>query len=124
MRVGIAGTDFSGDFHRAWKNAFDFGANRCVASSGDSTTSHSFINTTNGTFTDGAILLGRGVTQALVLGGLAFGTSPYLYSDNSNNVVWNLGSGGNLVIADSSGTNQVKIDQSGKTTVKALSVRL
>ncbi len=37
--VGIAGTDFSGDFYRAWKNAFDFGANRCVATTGDSTTS-------------------------------------------------------------------------------------
>ena len=29
--LGVAGTDFSGDFHRAWKNAFDFGADRCVA---------------------------------------------------------------------------------------------
>jgi hypothetical protein len=91
---------------------------------GDITTSHSFINTTNGTFSDGAILLGRGVTQALVLGGLAFGTSPYLYSDKSNNVVWNLGSGGYFVIADAAGTNQVRIDQRGKTTVKALNVSI
>ena len=28
--VGIEGTDYSGDFHRAWKNAFDFAASRCV----------------------------------------------------------------------------------------------
>lgn len=37
--VGIAGTDFSGDFYRAWKNAFDFGANRCISTTGDSATS-------------------------------------------------------------------------------------
>jgi hypothetical protein len=91
-------------------------------SSGDSTTSHSFINTTNGRFSDGAILLGRGVTQALVLGGLPFGTSPYLYSDDSNNVVWNLGTGGYLAIANSKGASQVTVDQRGKVTVKALNV--
>jgi len=34
--VGVAGTDFSGDFYPAWKNAFDFGASRCVSASGDS----------------------------------------------------------------------------------------
>jgi hypothetical protein len=90
--------------------------------SGDSTTSHSFINTTNGKFSDGAILLGRGVTQALVLGGLAFGTSPYLYSDNSNNVVWNLGSGGYFTIANSAGKSQVTVDQRGKVTLTALNV--
>jgi hypothetical protein len=28
--LGVAGTDFGGDFHRAWKNAFDFGAKRCT----------------------------------------------------------------------------------------------
>jgi hypothetical protein len=28
--VGVAGTDFSGDFYRLWHNAFDFAANRCV----------------------------------------------------------------------------------------------
>ncbi|HTI46282.1 MAG TPA: hypothetical protein VMB76_06970 [Casimicrobiaceae bacterium] len=28
--VGIPGTDFSGDFYRLWRNAFDFAANRCV----------------------------------------------------------------------------------------------
>jgi hypothetical protein len=27
--LGVAGTDFSGDFHRAWQNAFDFGAANC-----------------------------------------------------------------------------------------------
>jgi hypothetical protein len=97
------------------------GAHYAVSSS-DSTTSHSFINTTNGKFSDGAILLGRGVTQSLVLGGLAFGTSPYLYSDNSNNVVWNLGSGRFFTIADSTGTAQVTTDQHGKVTMKSLNV--
>jgi hypothetical protein len=33
--IGVAGTDFSGDFHRAWKNGFDFAAGRCVGSSVD-----------------------------------------------------------------------------------------
>jgi hypothetical protein len=28
--LGVAGTDFGGDFHRVWKNAFDFGAKRCT----------------------------------------------------------------------------------------------
>jgi hypothetical protein len=37
--VGVVGTDFSGDFYRAWKNAFDFGATRCVATAGDLGTS-------------------------------------------------------------------------------------
>ena len=30
--IGTAGTDYSGDFHRAWKNAFDFATDRCVSS--------------------------------------------------------------------------------------------
>ncbi len=34
--IGASGTDFDGDFHRAWKNAFDFGAAGCVASAADS----------------------------------------------------------------------------------------
>lgn len=33
--TGIAGTDFTGDFHVAWKNAFDFGANGCVSTTGN-----------------------------------------------------------------------------------------
>lgn len=33
--IGTFGTDYGGDFHRAWKNAFDFGANRCVSTSGN-----------------------------------------------------------------------------------------
>ncbi len=33
--IGIAGTDYSGDFHRAWKNGFDFAAAGCVGASID-----------------------------------------------------------------------------------------
>ena len=29
--IGVIGTDFSGDFHRVWSNAFDFAAGRCPA---------------------------------------------------------------------------------------------
>jgi hypothetical protein len=29
--VGTAGVDFAGDFHRVWRNAFDFAAGGCVA---------------------------------------------------------------------------------------------
>lgn len=36
--TGIAGTDYSGDFHRIWKNAFDFGANQCIATTLDTAT--------------------------------------------------------------------------------------
>jgi len=35
--TGTAGTDFSGDFHRAWQNAFDFGVNRCMPLTGEVT---------------------------------------------------------------------------------------
>jgi len=28
--IGVAGTDFGGDFHRAWQNAFDFAAKQCT----------------------------------------------------------------------------------------------
>jgi len=28
--LSVAGTDYSGDFHRAWQNAFDFGAGGCL----------------------------------------------------------------------------------------------
>lgn len=28
--LGVAGVDYSGDFHRAWKNVFDFGTNKCT----------------------------------------------------------------------------------------------
>ena len=28
--LGVSGTDYGGDFHRAWQNAFDFGAAHCV----------------------------------------------------------------------------------------------
>ena len=34
-----AGTFYSGDFHRAWKNAFDFAGNACIATTGEATTS-------------------------------------------------------------------------------------
>ncbi len=36
--IGVPGTDYAGDFHRVWKNAFDFGANKCIATTGDATT--------------------------------------------------------------------------------------
>jgi hypothetical protein len=41
----VAGTDFSGDFYRAWKNAFDFGANRCVAIADSATSDPATIPT-------------------------------------------------------------------------------
>jgi hypothetical protein len=31
--IGTPGVDFSGDFYRAWSNAFDFGASQCVVPS-------------------------------------------------------------------------------------------
>ena len=33
--IGVPGTDFTGDFHRAWNNAFDFAASACIANSSD-----------------------------------------------------------------------------------------
>lgn len=32
--IRVAGMEFSGDFHRVWRNAFDFGAAGCIVSSG------------------------------------------------------------------------------------------
>ncbi|MGI8894684.1 MAG: hypothetical protein ACR2HE_03365 [Casimicrobiaceae bacterium] len=32
--IGVAGTEFGGDFHRLWGNAFDFGAAGCIVSVG------------------------------------------------------------------------------------------
>lgn len=34
--TGVYGVDFGGDFHRAWKNAFDFAGSRCVTAVADS----------------------------------------------------------------------------------------
>lgn len=33
--IGASGTDFGGDFHRVWRNAFDFAASGCIASTAD-----------------------------------------------------------------------------------------
>jgi hypothetical protein len=35
--TGVAGTDYGGDFHRVWRNAFGFAANRCVATTANTT---------------------------------------------------------------------------------------
>ena len=37
--TGIVGTDYTGDFHRAWRNAFDFATGNCTATTGEATTS-------------------------------------------------------------------------------------
>lgn len=63
--VGVAGTDFSGDFHRVWANAFDFGANRCVATSGDSASSDPLTIPTLSTW-------GLALTVLMVGAGAAF----------------------------------------------------
>ena len=36
--TGSVGTDYTGDFHRAWKNAFDFATGGCIATTGEATT--------------------------------------------------------------------------------------
>lgn len=33
--IGVPGTDFGGDFHRVWRNAFDFAASACIVNSAD-----------------------------------------------------------------------------------------
>jgi hypothetical protein len=35
--IGVPGADFGGDFHRVWRNAFDFAAAACIANSADAT---------------------------------------------------------------------------------------
>jgi len=33
--IGVPGADFDGDFHRVWRNAFDFAASACIANTAD-----------------------------------------------------------------------------------------
>lgn len=82
--------------------------------SGDPTTSNSFINTVNAQpFVNGAVVLGKAAGQAINFGGGAFGTSPYLYSDVSNNLITNMGSGGIVVLQKPGGTQAFTFDQFG-----------
>jgi hypothetical protein len=63
--IGTVGSDYSGDFHRAWKNAFDFGANRCVSSSANTDPSDPFAIPTLSEW-------GLALTLLLVIAGAAF----------------------------------------------------
>ena len=55
-------------------------------STGNTTTSVSFLDTTNGRFSSAAIRLGTGASQGINFGGAPFGTSPYVYNDGANNL--------------------------------------
>lgn len=81
--------------------------------SGDTVTSLGYLNTVNGHFSNAAILLGTGASQGIDFGGLAFGTSPYMYSDASNNILLNMGSTNFFSIANASGVGIASIAVAG-----------
>lgn len=81
---------------------------------GDPTTSNSFINTVNAQpFVNGAIVLGKTAGQAINFGGLAFGSSPYLYSDTGGNLLTNMGTGGFIIFQAPGGAQRFTFDQFG-----------
>lgn len=81
--------------------------------SGNTTTSASFINTTFGIFSNAAVVLGKGASQSINFGGFSFGTSPYLHSDTSNNLVTNMGDGGFIIFQEPGGAQRFTFDKFG-----------
>lgn len=79
------------------------GAHYAVESS-NTTTSVSFIDPRNGTYSSAAVRLGKTASQGISVGGDAFGTSPYLFADSSNNLVAAMGSTNAIQIQNLSGT--------------------
>jgi len=100
----------------SWSNGFvsqNIRNSHYSVNSGDPTTSASFINTQNGTFSNGAIVLGRGAAQSISFGGLGFGTSPLAYADTSNNLQFQLGSTSAAQFRKSDGTVIASVSQDG-----------
>lgn len=110
--VFLAGGVGGGTWGNGFLTAEITGAHYAV-STANVTTSVSFIDTTQGLFSSSAIKLGRGASQAVNFGGFAFGTSPYLYSDTSNNLLLNMGNGGFVVFQAPGGAQRFTFDQFG-----------
>lgn len=102
----------------SWGNGFVTGSitgSHYAVQSGDPVTAASFINTANGTFSNTAIVLGKGISQGVAFGSGGGGTSPYLYSDSSNNLTAQLGSTDVLNISSHAGSAVFALNASTKT---------
>lgn len=108
-----AGAVGSGTWGNGFITSAITGAHYAVLS-GDATTSVSFIDTQNGTFSKTAIVFGRGASQGLSFGPTGYGTNPLLYGDTSNNLIVNMGNGNSTVFKDSGGTNRFIINAFGQ----------
>jgi hypothetical protein len=73
----------------------------------------SLMDTSQGTYTNAPIVLGKGVGQSINFGGESFGSTPFLYGDAANNIVAVMGSGGFLVIEDHTATQKFTFSSSG-----------
>jgi hypothetical protein len=79
----------------------------------DPVTAKGFINTVGGTFSNTAVVLGKGVSQGIDFGGGNFGTSPFVWGDASNNLITNMGSSASVIFQTSGGTQEYIFDQFG-----------
>jgi hypothetical protein len=100
----------------------------CAATSGScfasqtGQTSTSLIDSTAGAYTKAPIVLGTGAGQSISFGGKSFGMSPHLYSDATNNLIINLGSGGYLVIQSLRGAHNISFDRFGRVSAEAINL--
>ena len=64
--IGVAGTDFGGDFYRAWRNAFDFGVAGCRTAPGGDPTAIPALSPLALTLTALLLLICGGLTRQLI----------------------------------------------------------
>ena len=81
--------------------------------SGDTVTATSFIDARNGTYSQSAIRVGRGIAQSIQFGVSAFGTDGYIYIDTNDNMNIQTGSGGILAFKKADGTTEATFAASG-----------
>ncbi len=79
-------------------------------------TSVSFIDTTNGSFSNSAIKLGKGADQGIDFGAESFGQTPFIYCDIATpDLIINLGASNFLSVNSSSGTLAFQFNTTNKT---------
>ena len=81
--------------------------------SGDTVTATSFIDARNGTYSQAAIRVGKGIAQSIQFGVSAFGTDGYIYIDANENMNIQTGSGGILAFKKADGTTEATFAASG-----------
>lgn len=97
----------------SWRNGFLTSSIREAhygVAAGDPVTAKSFINLTNGAFSDGSYLANTGVTNGIRFGGAGFSTSSYFYADASINPTIKMGTGNFFVLQRADGTPVMYMD--------------